>query len=166
MNWHEHPYIDKNKYILYNLEKLKLTKTQALICLLINFYGEIKQELTYEMIADKLSIDVSKIDECIDELVAMGYLNIKVNGRIAYDLDGIFQERQDDDQTFKELLNAFETVFNRVLNTTELSILSELIDNYPKDKIIWALKEAEVYQNGMPNMYYVKSVLDNEQKSK
>ncbi len=167
MNINEHPYIDKNKYILYHLEDLKITKTQTLICLLINFYDEIKKELSYEDIAKKLSIDVGKVDECIDELIEMGYLKITVNGHISYDLSGIFENTKpkQESNTFKEILGDFENVFNRVLNTTELTILSELIDTYPKDKIIYALKEAEVYQKGTPNIFYVRSVLENDQKS-
>ncbi len=167
MRFDDHPYIDKNKYILYHLEDLKMTKTQALICLLINFYDEIKVELSYEDIANKLAIDVSKVDECIDELVVMGYLKVKVDGHISYDLSGIFENDgpKKVDNNFKAILSDFETVFNRALNTTELTILSELVDTYPKDKIIYALKEAEVYQKGAPNIFYVRSVLENDQKS-
>ena len=161
------PYIDKNKYLLFKLEDFKLTDREILLCLLINAYNEAGLELSYEVIAKKLNIKISQVDKCLQALVDKKYLKISVNGGITYDLCGLYGETEEPiSNNFTAILAIFEEVFNRVLNTTEMKILNELIASYSEEEISDALRKAEIYQKGEPNIYYVKAILDNARDKK
>ncbi len=156
------PYIDKNKYILFELEDLDLNEREALLCVLINVYNEAGIELTYDMIGRKLDLSVEEVDKSLQALVDKNYLKISVDGRISYDLSGLYGAAPKPIATnFKSVLRLFEEVFNRTLNTTEMTILNELIGAYSEEEITEALRQAEVYQKGEPNIFYVKAVLQN-----
>ncbi len=156
------PYIDKNKYLLFELENFDLSDREVLLCVLINAYNEAGLELTYEMIGRKLGITVDMVDKSLQSLVDKKYLKINVNGHICYDLSGLYSAKPEPiANNFTSILRLFEEVFNRVLNTTEMTILNELISSYSEEEISDALRQAEVYQKGEPNIFYVKAILQN-----
>ncbi len=161
MNIIDKPYIDKKDYLLYNLKDYDLTYAETIACLLILLYEENNLNLTYEDIALRLKIDESDVDGILQGLVQKEYLLLNYdNGSMKFVIDGLFEKKEEvKDNDYNDLLRLCEEVFNRALNVTEMTILNDLMCEYPKEKIIWALREAEVYQKGEPNIYYVKGIL-------
>ena len=157
-------YVDRLRYFFANLESFDLDPIEINILALLIIYEERDIEIGYDMIAKSLHLSGDDIDRAIRDLTDKELIKIKFQDRIKFDLSALFaiEKNETDDETYKQMISTFEDVFNRALSASELQILSEILSDYDKDKVLWALREAEVYQKGDPNIFYVKSVLDND----
>ena len=71
--WFEKDYIDRISYILSEFETINLNAEEGMVVLLIQFYNDHKQTIEAASIAQKLKVDVDRIDEIINGLSEKGY---------------------------------------------------------------------------------------------
>ena len=94
--WFEKDYIDRISYILSEFETINLNAEEGMVVLLIQFYNDHKQTIEAASIAQKLKVDVDRIDEIINGLSEKGYLKISFTNRtLEFNLDGIFEHSEE-----------------------------------------------------------------------
>lgn len=157
--WWNENYIDRRGYIYEHLQDLALNGEEALTVLLIDFFNQHNINIDHAILAHKLKKDNSEIDELLSALTAKGYLNLVYeNGKISFNIDGIFESEQSAKTPFDEsMFNLFEHEFGRPLSQKELERLSEWAQNYEQKLIIYALREAMIYNK--KSFDYIERIL-------
>ena len=114
--WFEKDYIDRISYILSEFETINLNAEEGMVVLLIQFYNDHKQTIEAASIAQKLKVDVDRIDEIINGLSEKGYLKISFTNRtLEFNLDGIFEHSEEAMEFNETLFEMFENEFKRPL---------------------------------------------------
>ena len=143
--WFEKDYIDRISYILSEFETINLNAEEGMVVLLIQFYNDHKQTIEAASIAQKLKVDVDRIDEIINGLSEKGYLKISFTNRtLEFNLDGIFEHSEEAMEFNETLFEMFENEFKRPLTQIELQRLSDWIKTYELKLISYALREASI----------------------
>ena len=143
--WFEKDYIDRISYILSEFETINLNAEEGMVVLLIQFYNDHKQTIEAASIAQKLKVDVDRIDEIINGLSEKGYLKISFTNRtLEFNLDGIFEHSEEAMEFNETLFEMFENEFKRPLTQIELQRLSVWIKTYELKLISYALREASI----------------------
>lgn len=159
---YKQPYFDHRNFILSRLGELKISNSEALLLLLIDFENEFGNIITYESLALKLNHTPDEISDLIDGLIAKGFLEIKIKDReILYSIDSLFkldyENKVIDKNVFQDLFQLYEDAFGRPLNRSESERLSEWMSEYDLKLIEYALKEAIVYEKR--NFDYINAIL-------
>ena len=137
--WFEKDYIDRISYILSEFETINLNAEEGMVVLLIQFYNDHKQTIEAASIAQKLKVDVDRIDEIINGLSEKGYLKISFTNRtLEFNLDGIFEHSEEAMEFNETLFEMFENEFKRPLTQIELQRLSDWIKTYELKLISYA----------------------------
>ncbi len=159
MNWNA-PYFDRRTWILSELASLNLLPEETLTLLLIDYFNDIHQLITHDVIAAKLQSDNEHVDELFASLTAKGYLNIELKeGRLIFDISGVYSSIHAIEQNVQtvSLFDEFETEFSRPLSSSEMQRLSSWLDTYDQQMILYALYEAGVYEKR--SLDYIERIL-------
>ena len=158
--WFEKKYINRFFWIMDEFENLTLSAEEGMLVLLIEYFNEAKIAVTYATLAEKLKMDIERVDEMLALLTEKGYLKISMNNRtIEFNLDGIFEKKEEKISFNSSLFDMFETEFGRPLTQIELQRLSDWINTYEIKLITYALREAVIY--GKKNFDYIERILSD-----
>ena len=151
-------YFNRRNWIFENLEKLHVNAQEALVLLLIDYYNEIHQMITHEIIADKLKIEVDEVEEIFLSLSNNGYLSIDMSdGNLIFNIEGFYQEKPKGIPLKASLLETFEYEFKRPLSSYEMQRILDMASTYDERRVICALNEAVVYEK--VDLNYIERIL-------
>lgn len=158
--WYEKYYFNAIDWVLDEYEHLALTHEEGLIVLLILFLNKHHQTIDYQILSNKLKMDINEIDAGLSSLHAKGYLDIlpKSNG-IDFDLSGMFKNEKKALNFESSLFELFESEFKRPLTQREMQMLSDWMQEYENKMIGYALREASI--NSKCNFNYINKILLN-----
>ncbi|MEA4876126.1 DnaD domain-containing protein [Anaerorhabdus sp.] len=160
MKWYKQNYVNHRDWVLDNLELLGLSMQEALIVLLIDFFNINQLPITIDILAKKTGCDQDEIDKVLSILVAKKYLEIRAtNKKVSFILDGLFDTEVSRTQSAlnSSLFELFEEEFGRPLSNSEMMKLSDLVKTMDSKLIVYALKEASMYQK--VNFNYITKIL-------
>lgn len=156
--WYEKKYINRFFWIMEEFESLTLSAEEGMLVLLIEYFNEAKIPVNYATLAEKMKMDIEKIDEMLSLLTEKGYLKISMNNRaIEFNLDGIFEKKEEQMNFNGSLFETFESEFARPLTQIELQRLSDWITTYELKLITYALREAVIYNK--KSFEYIERIL-------
>lgn len=158
--WYEKRYFNGIEWVLEEYEHLSLTSDEGMLVLFILFLNRHHQPIDYQILSEKLKMDVNQIDSILTSLHAKGYLDIvpKSTG-IDFDLSGMFKDEKKTLSFESSLFELFETEFKRPLTSREMQMLSEWMQSYDYKLIRYALREASI--NSKWNFNYIDKILMN-----
>ena len=143
MKFFEERFFDRRNWILDNIKKLDVSPIEALVLLQIDFLNQYKQEVSLDSLALKCNCSKSDIDDSINSLNRKGYLKMKSENGIVFDIDSIFEANKDI-IVKNDLFTLFEKEFRRVLSQKEITTIAEWDRIYGYDKIVDALRIAVI----------------------
>ena len=161
--WYKESYFDRKNWILENFDKLNLTSDETLLILLVDLCKTNKRYVTYDYLTSKLNKTTKQIDSIVARLVSKHYLKISSNSKgLIFDFDEIFEFDPENDEISdnKDLYDTVSDVFGRPLSSTELQKIADLLQVYPEEKFINALRLAEA--NRALKIAYIEGILRNE----
>ena len=157
--WYLENYFSRRNWIMENISILKLTPTQVLLLLMIDYDNEFSIPITIETLAQQCNLKSSEVDNQAVKLCEKGYLTISSKrNKIQYDLTGLF-EYQNNEQK-KELFSIIEEEFGRPLSQKEAVQIAQWVEKYDEKKIMHGLKEAVKYNK--KSVEYIDRILSNE----
>ncbi len=156
-------YFNRRNYLLEKAEDLNVTQKQLLLLLFIDYCNEYGKDCSMEILASKMHLDPKEIDELLSQLVASGYLKLQTkNRRIFFNIDGIFEEKPEKTDV-RSIFSLFEDEFGRLLKQNELSELNQWLAEYEQNDILYALRQASIYNK--KNMNYIRAILQDMKKA-
>ena len=152
--WYKEKFINRRNWILDHLDELSVSAEETLVLLLIDFMNEYQISVSHQVLAKKLK----KSDDEIDDS-AKGFLNLELrDGRIIFEIDGIFEGEQEKPIAMDtSLFDQYETEFGRPLSQMEMQRLAEWTNTYHQKMIIYALREALTYDK--KSFDYIERIL-------
>lgn len=143
------PYFDSRLWILDNLEKLNINTSEIALVLVIQYCNQFNIYIDYDLLANKTKIKKNAIDEILTGLIQKGYLAINANDKgLVFDISGLFEEKDTYDSDISvNMIERFETEFNRTLTNKEISSIKLWLTKYEYKIITNALKEAIASNN-------------------
>ena len=165
MKWYEQRYVSHRDWILDNMESLGLDINEAMLVLLIDFFNEHNIEITLEDLCKKTNKTKDEMDQIISNLTAKKYLDIYSAGSmVKWSLNGLFEADRPNSVKVvdRDLFDTFESEFGRPLTEREMVKLNEWAKTTDKTMIIYALREASLYQ--VLSMPYIDKVLSSWKK--
>lgn len=163
MKWWQERYINRRDYILEHLDALSMDSDETVMVLLIDFFNQYGVSVTHELLAEKMKKRPEEIDALFAKLNTRGYVSIDVReGKVMFQIDGIFEEEKSADAFDESLFQLFETEFGRTLSQMELQRMSEWIQMYDAKLIGYALREALTYN--VKNFDYIDRILTEWKK--
>lgn len=163
MKWYKQNYVNRRDWVLDNLENLQLSHFEALVVLLIDFCNVNDIPVNLEYLATKCHCETSDIDKVISILCSKNYLDIKaISKNIVFDLSRLFDSDTNKQQAenYASIFDLFESEFGRPLVADELTKINEWLKRYDSKLIIYALRQASMYQK--VNFAYIQKVLENK----
>ena len=89
--WWNKPYVNRRDWVLENLGGLKLSPSQTIVVLMIDYYNSLNRPIDLPSFAKACNMELTDVDETIDSLVQAQVLSIKaVHNRISFNLDALF----------------------------------------------------------------------------
>lgn len=165
MVWWKKPYINRRDWLLENQAALKLTVDQLVMLLMIDYLNQQHEIITLELLAERLAVEPSVADTQIQDLMRKSYLTISVDqGRVIFDIDGIFENGILYEHVNEDIFKVFETEFGRLLSQNELQTLNAWLNQYDEEMIVDALRNAVIYKK--VSMKYINSILVNMKKER
>ncbi|MEG0265431.1 MAG: DnaD domain protein [Erysipelotrichaceae bacterium] len=160
-NWWNESYINRRSYIMERLEDIAVNGEEAMTIMLIDYFNEQKINIDHVTLAKKLKKNNDEIDELLSTLTTRGYLQVLYeSGKIVFNIDGIFTSESKTKTAFDEsLFNLFENEFGRPLTQKELECLSDWTSTYEQKLIIYALREAVIYNK--KHFDYIERILSD-----
>ena len=149
MKWYKQTYVNRRDWVLENLEFLKLTPSEAMVVLLIDFLNTNLIDVSIELLVKKTCLDANEINKILGVLVAKRYLIIEAkNKKIRFNLDNLFEVdiAQSEQALDGSLFEIFEHEFKRPLTHQEMEKVSQWARYKDKKIILNALKEASMYK--------------------
>ncbi|MEG0290545.1 MAG: DnaD domain protein [Erysipelotrichaceae bacterium] len=158
-NWWNAPYIERRSYIMEHLEEIALNGEEAMMIMLIDYFNEQKINIDHVTLGKKLKKNNDEIDELLSTLSTRGYLQVLYeNGKVIFNIDGIFTSENTTKTAFDEsIFNLFENEFARPLTQKEMERLSQWTSLYEQKMIIYALREAVIYNK--KSFDYIERIL-------
>ncbi len=151
-------YFNRRNYILENMDSLGLSSDEVLTLLLIDFANEQNKVLSHQFLASKLNYNLDEIDGLLTRLASKGLLEIKMENRqILFDISGVFKQKKVDPLYDKTLYELFEHEFGRTFSQMEASRISDWVKVHDRQLIIYALREAVMYDK--KNLDYIDGIL-------
>lgn len=161
--WWKKNYINRRDWLLENIAILDITPVEFILLQIIDYNNSNQQELTMEQLVSQSGIDPDLVNGAIASLNKRHYLALKaVGNQVMFNIDGIFQDREQTQIVNKDIFNIFENEFGRLLSQDDLSTLSRWTQRYSEALIIDALKEAIIMQK--LSMQYINGILVNKSK--
>lgn len=165
MKWYKQNYVNHRDWVLEYLELLGLSMQETVIVLLIDFFNGQQVAITTELLAKKTGFSHDEVDKVLSILVAKKYLEIRAtNRKVSFVLDGLFDTEVSRTQSAlnSSLFELFEEEFGRPLSNAEMMKLSDLVKTIDTKLVIYALKEASMYQK--VNFNYITKILQTWQE--
>ena len=151
-------YFNRRNWILENLESLHVDTREAMVLLLIDYYNEIHEMITHEIIAQKCKMDVDEVEEIFLSLSNYGYLSIDMSdGNLFFNIEGVYHTQETGDAINPSLLETFEFEFKRPLSSYEMQRILDMSSLYDERRVICALNEAVVYEK--LDLNYIERIL-------
>ena len=163
MKWYKQNFVNRRDWILDNLENLELTHIETLVVLLIDFCNVNRIPINLEYLAAKCHVTTTDIDKVISMLCAKNYLEIKaINKNVVFDLSKLFEieANEGNNENYTSIFDLFENEFGRPLVSDELSKITEWFKKYDTNLIIYALRQASMYQK--LSFAYIQKILENK----
>ena len=159
--WYQQPYFNKRNWIIHHLSKLDCDLSQAYLLLLVDYLNEQHINISLEVLSEYTSLPIQEVDKLLNDIMKKGYVKvISKQGKIVFDLSGVFDEHQkqpiDVDPNLFEL---FEQQIKRPLSEKEMTQLSIWSKKYHQDLVVFALKEALIQQK--VHFAYINKILEN-----
>lgn len=148
MKWWNEKFINRRDYLLDHFEDLSLSCEECMAILLIDFMNQHNIPIAHGILASKMKLKESQIDDLLSRLSQKGYLDIVYeNKKIAFVIDGVFEDKTTNKTvTFDQsLFEVFESEFARPLTQPELQRLGDWLNEYEQKLILYALREALMY---------------------
>lgn len=160
--WYQHKYVNHRDWIFDNIEKFNLNNDELILLLLIDFLNTNNIALNTSILSKKMRCSEKEVDLLIEQLCLKNLLEIKAGKKLIYDLSKFFETDFNEiiDPHLKDVYQIYEKEFGRFLTKLEVEKLSDLINDYDKDKIIKALQKASAYNS--LSMKYIESILKND----
>lgn len=157
--WWNERWFERRSWILDHLEDLTLNAQETLVVLLIDFMNEHNIVISHAVLAQKLKVETTIIDDILTQLTTKGYLQIEYqSGSIHFDIDGVFEDGAGKAQPFDiSLFELFESEFARTLSQLEVQRLADWLKDYDQKLIGYALREALTYEH--KNFDYIERIL-------
>lgn len=153
-------YFDKIRYLLSHVSKLDLSSDELLIVLTIILIKEEGSIVSLDSLAKSLNFDNKKVDDLLTLLTAKRYLEIKiVDSHVDFNVDSIFDLKQNHDLNTQDLFKIFEEEFSRTFSQKELVRLNEWMQIYSRDELIDALRSASIMNK--LDLNYINKILEN-----
>lgn len=163
--WWNKAYINRRDWILENLGSMKLSPTQTLVLLMIDFLNQQGVPITLELLAERTAVESHVVDETIHDLVRQNILAIKVSkDALEFYLDGLFQDGVRYEYVNEGIFEVFESEFGRLLSQNELMTLNTWLSKYSEADILDGLRNAVIYKK--VSMQYINAILANKQKER
>lgn len=161
--WYEKKYFNRMYWIFEELENLKLNHTEMCLILLIQYLNETNSKISFDVLCNKLKLDVEEIDNLLNDLHKKGYLDIEVQASgFVIRIDGLFN--QENELHFESnIFDLFESEFKRTLSSHELQRISDWLGTYENDSIVFALRDASM--RNILNFDYINRILENGAKN-
>lgn len=163
--WWNKAYINRRDWILENLGSMKLSPTQTLVLLMIDFLNQQGVPITLELLAERTAVESHVVDETIHDLVRQNILAIKVSkDALEFNLDRLFQDGVRYEYVNEGIFEVFESEFGRLLSQNELMTLNTWLSKYSEADILDGLRNAVIYKK--VSMQYINAILANKQKER
>ncbi|MEG0176502.1 DnaD domain-containing protein [Anaerorhabdus sp.] len=160
MKWYKQTYVNHRDWILENLEVLGLSLQETVLVLLIDFFNANQIQVTMDALSKKTGLTQTEVDKVLSILVAKKYLEIRATNRqVSFILDGLFDTEVAKTQNAlnSSLFDLFETEFARPLSNSEMMKLSDWVKTMDSKLVVYALREASMYQK--ISMNYIQKIL-------
>ncbi|MGL5978027.1 MAG: DnaD domain-containing protein [Erysipelotrichaceae bacterium] len=152
------PYFNRRNYILDQIEHFSMNSDELLLVLLIDFCNEQNMVISHALLADKTHKGLDEIDKTLTSLTNKGYLDIRMGNRqIVFDISGVFKEQRIETVFNSTLFEVFENEFGRTFSQMEVSRISDWMKQYEQQLIIYALREAVIYNK--KSLDYIDKIL-------
>lgn len=158
--WYQEPFFNPSSWIYENLMHLNLSAEEALVVLMICYMNEKHQKITNEILAKRTGLSFEQLDHVIALLCAKKYLDIKATSKtVSFQLHGLFESEmaRHESSSSSSLFDVFESEFGRPLSQIEMQMLSDWNKEIDSKLILYALKEASMYNS--LNMNYISRIL-------
>lgn len=144
--WNEH-FINRRDYILDHFEDMSISCEECMAVLLIDFMNQHNIPISHGILASKMKMDNTAVDDLLSNLSQKGYLQITYKDKkIAFLIDGIFDTPKEKTIDFDQsLFDVYESEFARPLTQVELQRMSEWMSTYDQKLILYSLREAVLY---------------------
>lgn len=160
MKWYEQKCVNKRDYLLEHLEEYALNHSELIMLLMIDFLNQNQIMITHDSLSKKLNISKNEVDKILTDLMNKQYLGISIkDGSMVYSFDGVFEIESRNAEFDQSLFDTYEQEFKRPLSQSELTRLSEWMNQYEKKLIKYALLEAIIY-NAL-SFDYIERILIN-----
>ncbi len=160
--WYQKAYVNRRDWILENLPVLKLSSTQAMVVLMIDYLNFQQSPVSIDILAKRLGMDVKDVDEAVFVLTSRKALKVRVErDTVVFSLDGLFENNLYE-FVDESIFNVFETEFSRPLSQHEFTTLNEFLAKYSQSEILNALRAASIQRK--LTMPYIHSILVNNRK--
>lgn len=164
--WWKAAYVNTREWILDHYEEFNLSAQEGIVVLMIDFFNANGKLLTLESLAKQCNMSLDDVDRVLNILCAKRYLSIKVKANaVEFDLSGLYSAENENqpDLCSGSVFDLFESEFSRPLSNAELQRLSEWVMKYDEKLVIYALREALMYQKLSFN-YINKILIEWEKK--
>lgn len=165
MKWYKQTYVNHRDWVLDNMEVLNLSEKEVIIVLLIDFFNTNNKPIDLNSLSKKTGLSQEEVDKVISILAAKKYVEIRAsNKKISFILDGLFDTEVGRTQSAlnSSLFEVFEDEFARPLSNNEMMKLSDWAKSMDSKLIIYALREASMYQK--INFNYIAKILQTWQE--
>lgn len=141
--WWKEPFINRRNWILANCASLSLTMSEAFLVIMLDFMQECQLEINLTTLSKQINTTEKEVDQLLGSCMQKGYVAIQaVNGKIEFDLSGVFEAQQRNIQVSKDIFTLFEQEFKRLLTEKEMAQLNNWSRLYHDQMIVYALREA------------------------
>ncbi len=149
MKWYKQNYVQRRDWILEHIELLNLSSSEFQLIMLIDYWNSNGEEIVQEKLCKKMGIDQSKVDKLLSLLMAKKYLKIQPSSTGAkFILDGLYETEvaRVENVLNQSVHDVFESEFARPLTQQEMEQLNHWVKQENSKLVIYALKEASMYQ--------------------
>ncbi len=158
MELYKEKFFNRRNWILDNIQRLNLTSSESIVILMIDLLNEYNEKVTINSLSKKCNLSKEEIDNVISSLNNKGFLDIRQQKGIYFDIDQIFKTTNNmiEDSDLYEL---FEQEFSKTLSRNETNTIAEWQRIYDHSSIIKALREAVI--NKKLSFKYIGTILAN-----
>ncbi len=149
MEWYKQKYVQRRDWIIEYAELLNLTAEEFQMVMLIDYYNAHNEVINQEMLCMKMKINQARLDTLLSVLMAKNYLKISRGSKgIEFSLEGLFKTNvaRVEQVVNQNIHDVFESEFKRPLTQQEMEQLNKWVKAEDSKLIIYALKEASIYQ--------------------
>ncbi len=161
MELYKEKYFNRRNWILDNIQRLNLTSNETVVILMIDLLNEFNEKINIDILSKKCNLTKEEIDDVISSLNNKGFLDIRQQKGIYFDIDQIFKTTNNmiEDSNLYEI---FEQEFGKTLSRNETNTIAEWQRIYDYSSIIAALREAII--NKKMSFKYIGTILANGEK--